>query len=281
MRSRKYTEIRYKIAWNIGALLSLLLYCSGTVPLYSYLRKHLLKRYIILVLTYHRIHDGNEDAPISVKLETFKNQMAYLRKNFDVVSLDDLIDILRNRACLRNDVIAITFDDGWKDNYTSAFQIIKVYGFPVTIFIATDFVGKDYGLTEEEIRIMRENKVAFGAHTVSHKALSEIDYENTKFEIESSKLKIENILQKKVKYFAYPYGKRGLDFNDTSVNIVKETGYSAAFSTNNGCITSDSDIFALERVGVRNFPMFVFKVRVSGIFENKWIRILRDVLHIN
>ncbi|MBI5056291.1 MAG: polysaccharide deacetylase family protein [Nitrospirae bacterium] len=280
MKNRKYTEIKYKIAWNIGAMFSFFLYFSGIAHCYILLRKKLLKNYIMFVLTYHRIHDGREDAHISVRVETFKRQMAYLQRSFNVISLDALINSLGNSGCLTNDVVAITFDDGWKDNYNNAFQVLKVTGFPATIFVATDRIGKDHGLTDEEINEMFRNNVTIGAHTMSHKALSDVDYETAVSEVRGSKLKLEKILQQEVKYFAYPFGKKGQDFSEQAMDIVKESRFTAAFSTDNGCVSGQSHLFALERIGIRDFPMFVFKVRVSGIFENKWVHSLRQYLRV-
>ena len=184
MRNRKHREIKYKIIWHIGALFSFVLYFSGIVPLYILLRKKCFKRYITLVLTYHRIHNGNEDAHISVRLETFRHQMAYSKKKYKVVSLDDLISGLKNGYCLPDDVIAITFDDGWKDNYTNAFQVMKDCGFPGAIFVTASFIGKGYGLTGDEIKTMYRNNVTFGAHTISHKSLSGVDYETAILEVD-------------------------------------------------------------------------------------------------
>ncbi|RJQ18388.1 MAG: polysaccharide deacetylase family protein [Nitrospiraceae bacterium] len=280
MKSRRLIELKYKVAWYIGALFSFFLYFSGIAPFYILLRKKILKRHIVLVLTYHRINDTGKDKHISVSLETFKRQMAYLNKKFKVISLDDLIQGLQDDRSLKNDAVAITFDDGWKDNYTNAFRIIKNHDFPAAIFVATDFIGKDYGLTEDEIKTMHRNDIIFGAHTVSHISLSKVDYETAVSEVKDSKLKLEKILQHEVEYFAYPYGKRGQDFTHEAISIVRKAGLTAAFSTNNGCISRKSDLFALERIGIRDFPMFVFKVRVSGIFENRWLSALRKLLKI-
>ena len=61
----------------------------------------------------------------------------YLRAHYDVVPLEDLISTGSDNAC------AITFDDGWRDNYVTAFPILRAHGVPATIFLATNLVGTD------------------------------------------------------------------------------------------------------------------------------------------
>lgn len=270
----KDSSLKYKIAWYIGAVISFIMYFSGIEPFYKFIRKIVLRHFIAAVLVYHRIDDKNDTPDITVSSKKFKNQMLYLKKNFNIYSLDELIDIYKNNRQLKGDVVAITFDDGYKDNYINAYPVLKKYDIPATVFITTNLIDKACGLSVNEIINMQINNITIGAHTIMHKILSEVDKDTALLEIRGSKITLERILQTEVNYFAYPYGKRGQDFNNETMQMVEKSGYIAAFSTNNGCITNNSNIFALERIGVRDFPMFVFKARISGIFENKWIHIL-------
>jgi len=279
-RTKKYIRLKYTIAWYVGILFFFILYFSGIVPVYIFFRKKYLKQYLTFVLMYHRIDNVKTDRDITVSIKNFENQMKYLRQNYDVISLDTLLSRHKQNHIKQIDEIAVTFDDGFKDNFTNAFPILRKYDIPASIFVATNFIDKNEGLSREDIFLMKKRNIAFGSHTRTHNVLSETDKNSALEEIRGSKKILEEILQDDVRYFAYPYGKRELDFNDDSMRIVKEAGYSAAFSTNNGCITNNSDIFALERLGVRDFPMFVFKVRISGIFENKWIHILWKYLGV-
>ena len=63
--------------------------------------------------------------------------------------------------------------------------------------------------------------------------------------------------------------------------MVRDTGYEAAFSTENGCITNNTkNFFTLNRLGMRNYPLFVFKVRVSGIFESRLFIRFREYVRL-
>ena len=69
----------------------------------------------------------------------FEKQIAHLAKNYKIVTLDEIVDRVRNRDSIRGRV-AITFDDGFKDNYENAYPILKKYNIPATIFLITGYV---------------------------------------------------------------------------------------------------------------------------------------------
>ncbi len=74
-------------------------------------------------------------------LALFRRQMEALRRHFDVLPLDELAERARRRELPRNGV-AITFDDGYRDNYTNAFPLLRELGLPATIFLATDALDR-------------------------------------------------------------------------------------------------------------------------------------------
>ncbi|MGB8658696.1 MAG: polysaccharide deacetylase family protein [Candidatus Zixiibacteriota bacterium] len=84
----------------------------------------------------------NHPLPGMVTLEsTFDKQMRYLKRNFNVISLDALIGCLKDKKNLPPSSMVITFDDGWRDNYLFAFPILRKYDLPATIFLSTDYIG--------------------------------------------------------------------------------------------------------------------------------------------
>lgn len=276
--NRKFIELKYRIAWLIGAFIAFVLYFSGIVTLYSYFCRKCLKYSRCVVLMYHRVNNDETSSDITVSVKNFEQQIKYLKENYKVISLDELIE--KNKHPFKRDTIAITFDDGFKDNYTHAYPLLKVYNVPATIFIITSLIGKnDEMLDSEEIWTMQKDGIGFGAHTLTHKVLSEVDRTTAFFEISGSKTALEDMTGERIKYFAYPKGKKR-DFTEENMVMVKESGYDAAFCTENGCIRNTSNIFALNRIGIRNCPLFVFKTRVSGIFENRLLYLLRKYLRL-
>src|SRR5687767_8778782 len=104
-----------------------------------------------VVLLYHRVVDDPPElldysaSGISIGVRAFDAQMAYLRAHYRLTSLQSLVDRVSNGAPLDDGVCAVTFDDGWRDNYTHAFPILKKYGVPCTIFLTTNFIdGKEW-----------------------------------------------------------------------------------------------------------------------------------------
>jgi peptidoglycan/xylan/chitin deacetylase (PgdA/CDA1 family) len=85
-----------------------------------------------------------------VTTASFEKQIVLLRDRFEVVFLEDLVEKLLNGENIGG-LCAITFDDGWRDNYTDAFPVLEKYRVPATIFLATGFVGTDRMFWPEEI----------------------------------------------------------------------------------------------------------------------------------
>jgi peptidoglycan/xylan/chitin deacetylase (PgdA/CDA1 family) len=87
------------------------------------------------ILYYHRVNDENDPFFPALSTATFEAQMRFLRKSYRVVGLTELVRRLRDGPA--EPVLAITFDDGYRDNYLNAFPILKRYGLPATIFLTT------------------------------------------------------------------------------------------------------------------------------------------------
>jgi peptidoglycan/xylan/chitin deacetylase (PgdA/CDA1 family) len=131
----------------VKLFLAFLIFYSGFLNLYLYLRRKLSSLPDFTILMYHRVVDvehnrENHFLPGMVTLEsTFSKQMNYLKKNYNVISLDVLIGYLKYKKNLPPGSIIITFDDGWRDNYLFAFPLLKKYDLPATIFLSTDYIG--------------------------------------------------------------------------------------------------------------------------------------------
>lgn len=270
--------VKYRVSWALGALLCAVLYFSGFLWLYEYIRKNVLRNYRTSVLMYHRITDKLEDPDISVSPAHFTKHIEYLHRHSAVLPLTAIIQNTKEHAELSCDTVAITFDDGYKDNYTEAYPVLKRYGLPATIFLISSLLDKDEKMLEsDQLRTMRANGIDFGSHTVTHPILSEIDPEQAQSEISDSKRQLEDILREHVRLFAYPKGKYS-HYNSYVKKMVEDAGYEAACITENGAVEDDCDLYEIKRIGMRNFPVFVLKVRLSGLFESAPVYALRKML---
>ena len=271
-------KIKYKITWLILIILSFLLYFTGIVGFYGFFRKKILKRFRTFIILYHEISNNGIKTGYSVSKENFEKHISYVKHHYNVISLNDLIRNIGKKSDMLTDNIVITFDDGYKDNFLNAYPVLKKYNLNATIFLVSKLIGnKEEILNLDEIKVMEKDGIDFGSHTVTHKVLSDIDINTATKEINHSRIELENLLNRKIQYFAYPHGKKR-HYNEYVKTQVKKAGYTAAFTTENSGIDTNSDLFELGRICIRNYPLFVFKVRVSGIFENKFIYSIRKYL---
>lgn len=87
------------------------------------------------ILYYHRVNDEHDPYFPATSTELFEQEMRFAAKHYKIVSLADLLLHLEEGP--PEDVLAITFDDGYRDNYENAFPILQKYGLPATIFLTT------------------------------------------------------------------------------------------------------------------------------------------------
>ena len=114
-----------------------LLYYSGALLLW----KAIVMRNRAVVLMYHRVLTNEErrqsgsHPALVVERETFARQMALLKRRFSVLSVDELADRLEKKVPLPNSSVIITFDDGWRDNFTNALPILRYHTLPALVFL--------------------------------------------------------------------------------------------------------------------------------------------------
>ena len=207
------------------------------------------KGYDIPVLMYHSITD-NDKRIFKVTKDNFYEQMKYLKDNgFSVLSMDEVYDHLKNHKSFKDKSIAITFDDGYKDNYDNAYPILKEFGINATIFVVTDYLDASAYLSVDEIKEMQLNNIDIESHTTNHAKLdklTEIDRINT---LKDSKIYINEVLNKDVKYIAYPYGR----CNKEVVRDAYLEGYRMSFTTKSGHATGRDDLNQLKRVMISGY----------------------------
>jgi len=222
-------------------------------------------RYTVPILAYH---DFNHRGGIAITPENFERQMHYLKENgYNAISLDKLVEGIRKRENFVHNTVVITMDDGYKDNFTYAYPVLKKYGFPAMIFLIANKIGADENfLNWDETKEMHKNNISFGGHTKNHVSLSTIKEKDTLWdEISGCKEIIESHIGKRIDYFCYPFGS----FTEEVKKLVRQAGYKGACATNLGHDKLNrADVYELNRVSLRNRDnSFSLWAKLSGYYN--------------
>jgi len=256
----------------LNSITSILYYC-GLVDVISFIRRIVFKRCRILVLAYHSIGIDRGRDKYQINPVLLDRQLGYLNLRYKVIPLLDLVDILKSGKGLRHDYVALTFDDGLKNNFSEALPILKKYNFNATFFITMDNIGKKDYLGWDEILLLKREGFELGSHAIKHLPLPGLPYNQAREQIFSSKLLLEERLGSPVKYLAYPFGS----FDKNIINLAKAAGFEAAFSTvSQSCDPDLSDTFCLERKEIYNQPLHSFAVKIEGLFEKHRFQVFSE-----
>lgn len=236
---------------------------------------------IYRILLYHSIgkKDPADKLNIRISAEAFDKQMEYLAKeNYKIFPLKDILEMVNNKASLPENSIAITFDDGYRDNLYFAVPILKKYNFTATLFLAVDYIEgeftkeKDYWeewsfLTWDEVRQLLKMGFDIGSHSARHVKNFDSRIDGLPTIIKKSKISIEKQIDGEIKLFSYPHGY----FNKRLKTIVREAGFAAACSSLWGVNTFNTDLYELRRTEINSCDDLVeFQRKLQG--RHDWRR---------
>ena len=342
------------------------LFSLSVYPIYTHIKSIIAtKRSDPMILYYHRVADVDDDyigmPDLTVSVDNFRNQLKFIKEEFDVVPLWQMIDGVEKGKGFPNREIAITFDDGYYDNYRNAFPILKEFRIPATIFVTTGHIGgndmfwwdkiaylKKWDLLEElvmniprmiregntgripdlsgngvdpvkvihmmklagrtnrekifslmdrlaarnfstdkkrvflswdEIREMKNHGIDICSHTHTHPVLTELDSDELRDELLTSRNMICEVCGEQQIGFAYPDGW----FDERVKKLVIESGYRYAVQTNR-LPSNAGDRFSLKRRMVKEgmskstggkYAKSMFIMEISGMYDTLLLRNFR------
>jgi len=203
------------------------------------------------ILMYHGVGVGRASVwgDLLVSPQTFEAQMKYLQiSGYKVVSVEELADRLAMNMSVKK-YVAVTFDDGYSNNYEFAFPLLKKYGATGTFYIICNALGSEGYMGDTEIKNMLQAGMRIGCHTMSHSNLTVIDNKFHIKEILESKKFLEQRYGIELESISYPYGA----CNDKVVGETSNANYRVGVTGKYGintAITFNDNPYIMNRVGV-------------------------------
>jgi peptidoglycan/xylan/chitin deacetylase (PgdA/CDA1 family) len=188
------------------------------------------------ILMYHFVDSspppaGRWAAGLTVATGQFQRQMDYLSTHgYHPVTLRDIYLAMAGQEALPANPVAITFDDGNKDNFTAAFPILRAHGFVATFFVITGFVGNNLSMSWGDLTTMQAAGMAIESHTFDHKDLRGLDPTTLDRELAGSRAAILEHLGEDPVVLCYPAGK----CDTTVLEAARVAGYLMAVTTQPG-----------------------------------------------
>lgn len=210
------------------------------------------------ILMYHHVQPLAEAAKLgheqlTVDRDVFESQLAYLHdRKYTTITLDSLVEAIKNHTTVPENSIVLTFDDGYRDMYTYVFPLLKQYNMNGSFMISTGLLeNTDYMTWANVIEMSKDSHVTLYNHTWSHAALGQISKEKIDFELTTSTTDFVNQLGHMSTVMAYPYGSYSTD----AISVLKSHGFTAAVTTEPGRVQCDTYLMTLKRDHVGNAPL--------------------------
>ena len=185
------------------------------------------------VLMYHQIlppetSAGRQPTPYEISPAAFVEQLELLeREGFEAVSLADLVRPNGAPSTSAREV-AITFDDGYVDNYEVAFPALCRLKLTATFFVIVNQIGGPGFMTWDHLREMQRAGMTIGSHTLSHLPLATLTRDDIEIEVQHSRQLLIEGLQTRIDFISFPHGS----YDERVLQAVSASGYA-------GCCTSD------------------------------------------
>ena len=202
----------------------------------------------------HRVVEQRSERPEQRELEVtpgwLENKICdYQKRGYSFVSID--------RLPAKGRWVCVTFDDGYRDNYTLAYPLLKRLQVPFVVYVTTGFIDnrlpmwwypdEKLGINTEELKQLdAEPLCTIGAHTVSHPKLDTLSYEQQYQEIAESKQTLEDLLGHEVYHFSFPHGAH----NDDTIKICQKLGFKTVVQSWGGPVRKGQEPNPLPRINL-------------------------------
>ncbi len=271
-----------------------------TACLYPFclLRERLVGQTKVPILMYHQVGRPLEEAEFCrdcVSPERFATQMrAIVAAGYKVIPLASYVrDLDEGPPEAPGRCVALTFDDGYRDQFVSAYPVLRRHRLPATLFLVAGSIGGEIPLPHlsledadvpergatagwrplswEQVGRMAGDGLDVGSHALSHRSLGRLSLEEAEIEVRRSREILERRLGIRIDLFAYPFGSEAYgDFDGRIQAVLRAAGYRAACTTVIGRNGRGSDRLALRRIPMeeRDGP-FRVRCKLAGAYD--WV----------
>jgi peptidoglycan/xylan/chitin deacetylase (PgdA/CDA1 family) len=224
---------------------------------------------VVPVLLYHGVteHPPPDMRRWTVHPRRFDEHLAIIdAAGCTALTVSEFGACLKGAGVLPERPVLLTFDDGYAD-FLGAAERLAGYGLPSTFYVSTDSVGGK-GMVSRDQLLTLDETVEVGAHSRTHPRLDELPIERLGGEIKGSKEDLEDILQRAVHSFAYPFGNH----DDRIRQAVVDAGFGAAAAVKNALSHDRDDPFAIARVtmSARITPEFLSELLAGRGAPRSW-----------
>jgi peptidoglycan/xylan/chitin deacetylase (PgdA/CDA1 family) len=208
----------------------------------------------VAILSYHKIGEPPDGwySWYYVSRACFRDQLAFLRdRGWECIDHLTLLAALDRPARLPKPSVLITFDDAYQSLVREAVPVLDAASAASVVFVPTEYVGGtntfDAGeepdepiCTWEDLATLARHGVSIQSHGVRHAAMSDLDRDAQRSELEQSRHTLEERAATTVDLFAFPYGDAGTDAA-AMAHAVRAAGYRAAFGYGGGPADLETD----------------------------------------
>jgi peptidoglycan/xylan/chitin deacetylase (PgdA/CDA1 family) len=221
-----------------------------------------LLRDAAVIVAFHRVQETvDPEDGLTVGVDLFERHCRFFRDHFRVVPLREIVGKLERGEALNRE-LAITFDDGYRDNFEQAAPILERLSLPATFFVVTQWMGTDSvawwdeargarhpWMTWGQVRELHRRGFDVGPHTRTHADLGTISGAQARDEILGARRDLESQLGARADLFAYPYG-RADQISEANRDLVKAAGFRCCCSSVGGVNSTGRSPFDLQRVPI-------------------------------
>jgi peptidoglycan/xylan/chitin deacetylase (PgdA/CDA1 family) len=216
---------------------------------------------VTTIVAFHRVNDALPEDGLTCSSAKFESFCHFFLDNFRVVSLSEQVAKARAGRSAAG-TLAITFDDGYRDNYEVAAPILRKLGLPATFFVTTGFVGSsivapwDRGLPTQQawmnwdqIRSLVSQGFEIGCHSDTHLDFGAASPAEVRDDLSASQAKIQHELGLDARLFAYPFGGPQ-HISEGSRQLVRELGFECCAACHGGTNAPIPNPYDLNRIGI-------------------------------